>query len=492
MQKNGYLIILLIVGLSFLSALSHAQVIQSNFFDLNGVEPRSGLVGNGITDIAISDGVIWLGTGKGLSRSSDSGQTWESFDQAHGLGKGGISAMWVNGDTIWVATAYDTLIPSVSEESIDAGGGLSYSLDGGANWKHIRQPGVVNEQNITYDIAILGSTIWIATWGGGIRKFTHWEPPFENVVPDSFVEAAPDSFVFDPYGNHNHKGFSTLTAGSTLWIGTAGGINKSEDGGLTWQNFNHTNQLKPISGNFVVALGHQNHRGRNIIWAATWKAEGEDEFYAVSKSEDGGKSWSTTLDDEKAYNFAFDDSVVYVPTENGLYKSVDFGETWYKFPPIKDVKTGETVYSESFYSAAVDELGNLWVGSADGLAQTGTEGMEWILHRAFKSTARNDTPRTYAYPNPFSPTRHNQLGGDGFVRFQYNTISNTRVTIKVYDFAIDLVRTVVDGKQRPVGDFAEVWNGKNDFGDEVANGVYFYKVEIDGDGEYWGKVMIVN
>ena len=491
MNQNRLVILFLIVVSSFFSVLSQAQVIQSNAFSLDGVPPRSGLVGNGVTDIAISDGVIWLGTGRGLSRSTDSGQTWESFDRAHGLGKGGVSALWVNGDTVWVATAFDTLT-EVSDDPLSAGGGLSYSLDGGETWNHIRQPGVTHVQNITYDITVLGSTVWIATWGGGVRKYTHWEPPFEDIVPDSFIAAVPDTFVFDPYGNHNHKGFSNMTVGSTLWIGTAGGVNKSEDSGQTWQNFNHTNQLKSISGNFVVALGHQNCRGRDIIWAATWKAEGEDEFYAVSKSEDGGRTWTTTLHDEKAYNFAFDDSVVYVPTEYGLFKSINFGETWYKFPQIKDTATGEAIYSESFYSAGVDNLGNLWVGSADGLAQTNTNGLQWELHRAFKSTARNDTPRTYAYPNPFSPTRHNQLGGDGFVRFQYNTLSNTWVTIKVYDFVMDLVRTVVDGKQHPGGDFAEVWDGKNDFGDEVANGVYFYKVELEGDGEYWGKVMIVN
>ena len=78
------------------------------------------------------------------------------------------------------------------------------------------------------------------------------------------------------------------------------------------------------------------------------------------------------------------------------------------------------------------------------------------------------------------------------MRLQYNTKTTTTVTIKIYDFALDLVTTLVDGKERSMGDFSDVWNGKNEEGEMVANGVYFYSVEIDGDGTYWGKIMVLN
>ena len=45
-----------------------------------------------------------------------------------------------------------------------------------------------------------------------------------------------------------------LKIGRHVWIGTAGGINKTTDGGQSWVKFNHTNEASPISGNFVVAL----------------------------------------------------------------------------------------------------------------------------------------------------------------------------------------------------------------------------------------------
>jgi len=467
--------------LSF-AALCFSQTIQSYQMGLQ-TPPKRGLAGNGVTDIAASGGVIWFGTGHGLSRTTDNGKTFESFGTKHGLNRGSISALWVSGDTIWVASAGDT-ITKVSDAPLSFGTGLSVSVDGGMNWTKFPQPGVTPVQNVTYDIAVLNGVVWITSFGGGLQKSEDWGQTW-TVVP-------PDSFLFDPSKNLNHRPFSAIAVNNVLWVGTAGGINKSTDGGKTWTNFNSTNQEQPISGNFIVAMAHQKTATRDIVWAATWKATGEDEYYAVSKTENGGLTWQTMLRDEKAHNFAFDDSVVYVATDNGLYKSIDYGETWYLFPRITDTITGDKVYTNEAYSA-YGENGVLWIGTADGLARTGDNGYTWDITRAFVPTGKGNTPRTYAYPNPFSPLRHNQLDGEGFVRFQYNTEANTKVTIKVFDFAMDLVTTVVDGKLVPgPGDFSDVWNGRNDYGDAVANGVYFYSVDLEGDDTYWGKVMIVN
>lgn len=443
---------------------------------------QSGLAGNGITDIKAGDGILWLGTGNGLSRTVGTDEI-ESIPGKTGLRSGSVSALWVSGDTIIVAMAGDTLT-QVSSTPLDMGEGLNISFDNGNSWRYIPQPGPTAVQNVTYDIEVSDDIIWITSWGGGVRKSEDWG--------ETWLEAAPDSFILDPGGKLNHRGFSLAVGEGELWVGTAGGINKSTDGGRTWINFNTTNQQNPISGNFIVALGYQIANDKKIIWGATWKAEGTNEYYAVSMSTDGGLNWNTMLKDEKAHNFSFQDSIVYVATDNGLYKSIDYGKTWYLFPKITDLLSGEQVYSTEVYSAyASDNM--LWVGTADGLARTSNNGYTWDIFRAFKPTGKGDTPRTYAYPNPFSPLRHNQIGGDGFVRLQYNTIKDTKVTLKVYDFAMDLVAAVVHDLVRPGGgDFSEVWNGRNEYGDQVANGVYFYSVELEGDGTYWGKILIIN
>jgi hypothetical protein len=465
-----------------LPACLHPAVVTTHRFS-GAAGLKSGLAGNGITDIAFSRGELWLGTGNGLSRLDLASKRFTNYSSAAGMGHGSVSALWVRGDTVIVATATDT-VTAVDPAALPKGTGLSLSYDNGTTWRHVSQPGATPIQNLTYDIAVFGQTIWISSYGGGVQKSEDWG--------QTWLEAAPDTFNFDPYGKYNHRGFSAVAGGDAIWIGTAEGINKSTNNGATWKNFNHVSQPEPISGNFVVALGCQQTGGREIIWGATWVAEGENEFNGVSRSLDGGLTWKTFLRDEKAHNFAFDDSVVYVAADNGLFVSHDLGESWYLFPPMKDAQDGDRVLSTEAYSAFAQQ-GQLWAGMADGLAYSANNGFSWDLFRAFVRTGREGEKRTYAYPNPFSPMRQNLIGGDGYVRFQYNTKSATRVTLKVFDFAMELVATVVQDVYR-IGpaDCAEIWNGRNDYGDMVANGAYFYSVEIDGDGTYWGKVLVIN
>jgi hypothetical protein len=135
----------------------------------------------------------------------------------------------------------------------------------------------------------------------------------------------------------------------------------------------------------------------------------------------------------------------------------------------------------------------VWTGGSDGVAVTNDAGQTWNILRGSKKAGENGEPRTYAYPNPFSPFRHNQFRDDGHVRFQYQTTRPTKVTVKVFDFAMELVAEVVSQKERPfAGQFAEVWNGRNLRGEVVANGVYFYRLDLEGEGVFWGKLMVLD
>ena len=489
----------LFLFLIFITHPINSQILQKNGWLFDNPEPIVGLGGNGISNMIVhkleDSTVVWAGTSSGISRMNITTEQWLTYDKKHGLGKGGISAIAIKDSVIWVAAVFDSTVP---EGALQTGGGLAYSLDYGANWKYVPQPGVTPVQNTTWDIAIVDSTVWISSFGGGLKKSTDWKS--ENwLSQDSlkWYDVTPDEHNFDPLEYLNHRPFSILEADGVLWVGTAGGINKSLDGGNTWVNFNHTNQQNPISGNWILAIGNQKYSDKNIIWAATWETTSESgdtsEFRGISKTEDQGYTWKTFLRGESIYNFAFDDSVIYACSLNGLFKSIDCGETWAVFPPIVDYNADERVYSEEVYSAGVSTGNVLWVGTGDGLAMTRDNGLTWKIYRAFAATGRRDEPRTYAYPNPFSPLRHNQLGGDGYIRFQYNTTKETKVTIKIFDFAMDLVTTVVKDKPRPSsGDFAEAWNGRTEDGKLLANGVYFYQLKLDGDGTHWGKIIILD
>jgi hypothetical protein len=72
-----------------------------------------------------------------------------------------------------------------------------------------------------------------------------------------------------------------------------------------------------------------------------------------------------------------------------------------------------------------------------------------------------------AYPNPFNPT----------TTIKYTIKERAHVSLKVYNVAGQLVRTLVDEMQAPAETgFTKEWNGMNDQGQPVSSGVYFYKL----------------
>jgi ligand-binding sensor domain-containing protein len=488
-SKEKIILLFLLLLFTILESSKSQQIVQKNFLFKPSV---SRIASNEIATILIDKNRIWFGTNKGLSFTDDDGLNFYNYAYKDGMGKGSVSSIGIKDNVIWVATAFDT---TVSVGMVDVGGGLSYSTDNGQKWNWIPQPvdafddtsngkkpTTTSVQNVTYDIAFTKDEIWIASWGGGLRKSSDLGKTWQTVTPDKFA--------FNVLNNLNHRAFSVISARNGLWVGTAGGINKSTDGGGNWTNYTAQNE-SGISGDFVVAIGEQVVQNKSIIWAATWKAEGENEFDAVSKTENGGLSWEVTLIGEQAHNFEFNGNEVYVATDKGLYKSVDFGKTWAVFPQIKD-ETGLEILTSEIYSIGIKGE-DLWVGTNDGLAKTSNKGISWKIFRAFKSTETNGEPATYAYPNPFSPSRHNVYENEGYVRIQYNTKNDTRITVKIFDFGMNLVRTLVEYKPRPGGgDYYEVWDGRNDNGVIVANGVYFYKLKRDGEKDAWGKIVVLN
>jgi flagellar hook assembly protein FlgD len=69
-------------------------------------------------------------------------------------------------------------------------------------------------------------------------------------------------------------------------------------------------------------------------------------------------------------------------------------------------------------------------------------------------------------PNPFSSQAE--------IRFQLPATSN--VSLKIYNITGQLVNTLVS-EVRPAGYYSTIWNGKNDKGQTMSNGVYFYSLE---------------
>lgn len=505
-------LLLVLINLFFIAGSAVSGILPVNYETEINPSSDGRLASNSIIDIRVDPVSIWLGSGRGIVQHYLDGSGWATIRSGDLIGAGGVSALVVTDSIIWAATAKSE---KINDQYYPVGGGVGYSRDAGLTWEWMPQPidsaDVVDYsptttavQNVTYDIAMSETAVWITSWGGGLRKFRYGGDRWEIVTPDGQS--------FDVWNNLRHRAFSAVYAGGSLWIGTAKGVSRTVDEGMHWESFAFKLDEPTISGDFVTALGAQELGDRTNIWAATWKAESAYEYYGVSVTEDNGRHWRVALSDStrlpsgeylvdaygplRAHNFAFRDSTVYVAADDGLWISHDNGRTWGDGPlqVIYDPTINEELNHVDFYSVLT--VGDsLWVGTNAGLAvgwlPEGEEMFSWRIHRAHQPAGTAGQPETYAYPNPFSPER-GQL-----TRFQINVTEPMEVTLGIWNFAMEPVlkpRTFQlsgGGENDMTGYGAVHWDGRDEDGDIVANGVYFYRIKASGR-TLWGKIMVLD
>jgi photosystem II stability/assembly factor-like uncharacterized protein len=515
-------LLFILLGISFCWVITFAQLPKTYRF--NSIPNSSLSLSNSVSDILVQQDTVWFGTDRGLSFSSDAGTTWTNFSGNNSFSTKGISAIAIKDNNIWVASSYSI---KFEDDDIPVGDGLHYSTDHGVTWSFSPQPvdhGTVDtlfygsnnkiialaatatQGNITYDIALTKNTVWIASFYGMLRKSIDTGKTWQRVIlpPDNLdyidtnmalnfaFDLSPSAGKLKTRENLNHRVFSLYASDdTTIWVGTAGGINKSTDGGVSWQKFSHQNQNYAISGNFVVALKEQILPTHRIMWAATVNANDPDETKGVSYSTDGGETWKTTLLGEWAHNIAFKDSIVYIATDDGLFRSSDFGESWIRSGSIYDPSNLQRFVSTECYGVGV-KGDTVWYGGSEGIAYTLDSpsrlfGSTWKIFRTYVPI--QNEKNTYAFPNPFAPD-------DEPVRLHYSLgASNTgtkEITIRIFDYAMLPVRTLIQNASRLNGkEYDEIWDGKNDNHSIVANGIYFYRVEITDQTPIWGKILVL-
>lgn len=493
---------------------------------------ESPILSNFISDIIVAGDTVWFGTGKGVSRTYDKGATFYNYYGSEPFKNDDVSGLAVYKNWVVVSTAYSQ---KIGETFVPTGSGIKTSSDYGQTWISIPQPTdlqsediihygannihalpiTVPEQNLSYDILITRKNltsdsivIWIASWAGELRNSVDNGHSFHRVLlpPDDdsvnfITPSGTYNFEYNPRdnapGNDNHKCFSLSSDNdSIIYVGTAGGINKSTDWGVSWRRYDFKNTGHGIAGNFVVGLKVQKYNGNTILWGATnagAQRTGDNQSNAVSYTTDGGNTWANTLKDDAVFSHSIGvkDSVVYACTDNGIWRSYfNSGNfTWSKPSTIYDEETRDQIRTNSFYAAGAEGGKMLWVGTQDGLCSiidtlTAPWIGKWKIYRAVQKLG--DISESYAAPNPFSPAQE-------VCRIYFKTGKpSANVTIKLFDFGMNYVRTVLQNAPRTTDtELWTTWDGRRDDGMQVANGVYFYRIEVDKETTAWGKILVL-
>ncbi len=466
----------------------------------------SGLTSNSVIDIAHDSSSVWLGSGGGAGVTFDDGETWTTYGEDHGLPRDEVSALAANDRGVWVASSHSE---TISGDRVPFGDGISLTTDSGTSWETFTPKQVTWPGMLSYDVAIYDSIVFSACFYGGLIRSTDYGVTWENLYPSQLDTINSDSIDFNgEIFNRLTNRFFSVQVDTTafpdtfsVWGGSAAGITHFyflKDS--TTQTFNTypdsiyhvthndttvTDSLR-LPGNFVVALGVQKEPYSERIWAACRPAFSG--FLRVAFSDDEGITWHEAplgglSNSVEAWDFSFADDTVYVATGNGLYMSFGDYTSWTLLSGFVDLDD-QTFYQDNAPFFAVDVVdGIIWGGGSDGIVM-GLPEAGWDVFRSGR-----DPEDHYAYPSPFSPIQSTRQG----TTIHFKPQTDTRATIGIYDINLDPVRTVVSRIFRRGGVESDdiVWNGTNDDGELVVNGVYFYRIELDSGDDLWGKVVVI-
>ena len=379
---------------------------------------------------------------------------------------------------------------------------------------------------ITHDVNFMGDTAYVVG-EAGVRYTTSGYNPGLYLGELVDIEHRVNGILVD---NLNEDVITTLEVkGDTMMLGTDNGFavslgSDSEDE-RTWriQRVN-TDSLaadavvthKPLStggglvGSFIPALAVQYvDNGYAKVWVSNRHRElGDTVALSVGRvvpvDEDGvelppdeagsavgyQRKWKALYRDEFAWNFAFDNGTAFAATSGGLVYNNDDTSTSWDTVWMTD-SNGEPLlsYNAPVYGVAASPP-YLWAGTDDRTVRFDLADFD-NGQSFFVVDSSTATDEVYAFPVPFSHTR------DPIVDFHFVVESNAQITLEIYDFAMNLVARVLDNASYPAGVYPgegslrATWDGYNGKGDQVAVGVYYFKVEHSTGDVRWGKLAVI-
>ncbi len=439
------------------------------------------------TDLGGGDTLLTVG-GYGLINKRNNAGNRIFFTDFVKFGRSRMYDIWIDENKIW-AIGEPTTVGVTFDQ-------LIYSSNGGANW--VAQ-NTGNTSEIFSCIYMLNSsTGYIAGAGGMLRKTINGGASWEQITSPTSSGLQKVQFlnentgwVFGGVNNTTSLMFKTTDAASS-WTqqflpGTAGyvysaqmlnentgwavgqqfssNIYKTTDGGSSWIPYSHN-----IQGTGVIIDIDMLDANTGYICGSLLSA----------KTTNGGINWvEIPVPFPASYSYQFTD-VDFISPEIGMLldlvttlKTTNGGSSWIieyigtqagsfvpspGFSRLKMISE-DTAYACGYYSSVLKYSPYSPIGIIEW--QTGAP-KEFELYQN--------------YPNPFNPSTT--------IKFAIAKPGN--FTLKVYDITGRLVQTVMDNLSLNPGTVKYTFDGSN-----LASGVYFYSLYVDGNLVNTRKMVLI-
>ncbi|MEO8665818.1 MAG: T9SS type A sorting domain-containing protein, partial [Ignavibacteria bacterium] len=274
----------------------------------------------------------------------------------------------------------------------------------------------------------------------------------------------------------------------------------------------------------------------NLIFASTL-------FGNIFRSTDDGKNWTSVnsgLNNTWIRCYAEIGNDILAGTDDGVYRSTSDGVNWFKLNPGFDGRTITSIQTEKsiIYTTSSDsgfhlstDNGSSWIPRNSGLVSRNLTTMcikgnkFWVNdygNAPYYSTDQGLNWIRYTYGLFYSPANENYVSGPGYLysgtglgvfrlsdstilninnsniissgkkyylyqnfpnpfnsstRISYFLETNSFVSLKIYDMLGKEIKTMVS-------EYQDQGNHNKSFNSgDLASGIYFYKIEINGPGE---------
>jgi hypothetical protein len=495
-------------------------------------EPTSEITSNAIYQLAGSGDTLWMVTSAGINYAiADTGRlNWWGYETAETYATNDFGALHAG-----IAFGAGTAVicrPPVTPPAKGTQNALwvfGHSTAGistvNISWERQSTPDTLQLDAI--DASYVDGSFWLACLDGGIVRIAAEDFSSARVTGRALVPGRDTSWASTDFPRRigsipadaadrvRRVATSQDTVGVvSVWAVTARRIWRLDPDSTRWDSL--TRVVVAASGDTVEVAQFLDVHARSGVnppplfaLAAVIEPNGDTVTAAALLRYDHSLlHWTKVADAVEALTFGGGDTVYTVSggaisawIESSMSSPLPATQNFPARLADADVNIDVPAVSNVLYVPSAQGSGFLWVATTDGLYYSRDEHADEVGKVPFARESRAKKlaaglSKTYFYPTILTPTDEGRSVG----YFAYNLSKNANVTIRVYDWNMDLVKTVIRDQPRQKGKSTregrssvkreDLWDGTNQDGRAAAPGVYYYRITTNIGEHSFGKIVV--